>query len=127
MGVTAKYKLTDKSHTYGQFIIDEFKISEIRAGKGWWANKYAGQIGFKVHDILGVDNLCFQTEFNASRPYMYSHHKPLQSYTHYGQPLAHPLGSSFYENHFGLKKEQLFQIQLQTLVSIHYNRIVTIE
>ena len=29
---------------------------------------------------------------------MYSHHKPLQSYTHYGQPLAHPLGSSFYEN-----------------------------
>ena len=98
MGVTAKYKLTDKSHAYGQFIIDEFKIAEIRAGNGWWANKYAGQIGFKVYDVLGVDNLFFQTEFNASRPYMYSHHRPLQSYTHYGQPLAHPLGSSFYEN-----------------------------
>ncbi len=98
IGVTAKYKLTDKSHAYGQLIIDEFKIAEIRAGNGWWANKYAGQIGFKMFNILGVDNLFFQTEFNASRPYMYSHHKPLQSYTHYGQPLAHPLGSSFYEN-----------------------------
>ena len=98
MGVTAKCKITNKSHAYGQFIIDEFKIAEIRAGDGWWANKYAGQIGFKIYDMLGVDNLFFQTEFNASRPYMYSHHRPLQSYTHYGQPLAHPMGSSFYEN-----------------------------
>lgn len=98
IGVTVKYKLTDKSHAYGQFIIDEFKIAEIRAGNGWWANKYAGQLGFKMYDMLGVNNLFFQTEFNASRPYMYSHHRPLQSYTHYGQPLAHPLGASFYEN-----------------------------
>ena len=51
-----------------------------------------------MYDVLSVDNLFFQTEFNASRPYMYSHHRPLQSYTHYGQPLAHPMGSSFYEN-----------------------------
>ena len=62
IGVTAKYKLTDKSHAYGQLIIDEFKIAEIRAGNGWWANKYAGQIGFKMYDILGVNNLFFQTE-----------------------------------------------------------------
>lgn len=98
MGLTAKYKLSDKAHAYGQFIIDEFKIAEISAGNGWWANKYAGQFGLKVYDAFGVDNLFLQTECNASRPYMYSHHRPLQSFTHYGQPLAHPFGSSFYEN-----------------------------
>ena len=38
--MTAKYKLTDKSHAYGQLIIDEFEIAEIRAGNGWWAKAF---------------------------------------------------------------------------------------
>lgn len=98
MGLSMKYKISSLAHVYGQFIIDEFKIDEIRAGNGWWANKYAGQLGFKIYDLFGINNLFLQSEFNASRPYMYSHNRPLQSFTHYGQPLAHPMGASFYES-----------------------------
>ena len=38
-----------------------------------------------------------QGEFNYVRPYTYSHGSPQQSYTHYNQPLAHPLGANFKE------------------------------
>ena len=98
LGVSLKYKLNKKSYTYGQFMIDEFKLAEIKSGNGWWANKYAAQFGVKIYDLFGFQNLYMQSELNLARPYMYSHHRPLQSYTHYGQPLAHPLGANFLES-----------------------------
>ena len=97
MGVSSKLKLSNSTHLYSQFMIDEFKLSELSAANGWWANKYAGQIGMKYYDVFKVDNLFLQGELNFSRPFMYSHARPLQSYTHYNQPLAHPLGASFVE------------------------------
>jgi len=98
MGMGFKYKLSNISHLYGQFVLDEFSIAEIRAQKGFWANKYGGQLGFKSFDIFGYQNLSFQTEINFARPFTYSHKTPLKNYSHYAQPLAHPLGASFIEN-----------------------------
>ena len=51
----------------------------------------------KYYNVFKVENLFIQGELNFSRPFMYSHRSPLQSYTHYHHPLAHPLGSSFVE------------------------------
>lgn len=98
MGLSLKYKASSTAMMYGQFIIDEFKIDEVKAGNGWWANKYAAQLGAKYFDAFGIENLFLQTEMNVARPFMYSHHRPLQSYTHYHQSLAHPLGASFIES-----------------------------
>ncbi|HET7817978.1 MAG TPA: gliding motility protein RemB, partial [Bacteroidia bacterium] len=39
----------------------------------------------------------FQAEYNQVSPYCYSHAKPSQSYSHYNQALAHPLGANFKE------------------------------
>jgi len=30
---------------YGQLLLDEFNLSEIRSGKQWWANKWGYQLG----------------------------------------------------------------------------------
>ena len=98
MGVSFKYNVKNRSNIYSQFLIDEFKLSEIKSGNGWWANKYAVQLGFKSYSFLGIDKLFVQSEFNLAKPFIYSHHRPLQSYSHYGQELAHPFGSSFIEN-----------------------------
>jgi hypothetical protein len=98
MGLGLKYKLSNKSHLYGQLILDEFTLSEIKARNGYWANKYGGQIGFKYFDLFGFENLSFQTEINSTRPFTYSHKNPILSYSHYSQPLAHPFGASFLEN-----------------------------
>ena len=83
---------------YGQLILDEFKVSEVTAGNGWWGNKQGFQLGFKGYDMLGVDNLYFQTEYNWIRPYTYSQREPIKNYGHYNQPLAHPFGANFWES-----------------------------
>ena len=36
-------------------------------------------------------------EHNRVRPFTYSHRDSVANYTHYNQPLAHPLGANFNE------------------------------
>lgn len=124
MGLGFKFKLTNQAHLYSQFIIDEFKLSEIKAATGWWANKYAGQIGGKYFDAFGLNGLFLQTELNFARPFMYSHGRPLQSYTHYNQPLAHPLGASFIE-HIGIARYryQRWYTEMKVLYALHGGQI----
>jgi hypothetical protein len=82
---------------YGQLILDEFKLSEVTAGNGWWGNKQGFQLGFKTYDPFGIENLYLQTEYNWVRPYTYSQRDPLKNYGHYNQPIAHPYGANFWE------------------------------
>ncbi|RMG85390.1 MAG: gliding motility protein RemB, partial [Bacteroidetes bacterium] len=97
IGLNVKYRMTNKAHLYGQFVLDEFKFDEIKARSGWWANKFGFQLGVKGYDFL-LPGLTAQTEVNFVRPYTYSHFNTLQNYGHYNQPLAHPLGANFVEN-----------------------------
>ena len=46
---------------------------------------------------LHVKNLDLQFETNRVRPFTYSHYDSVANYTHYNQPLAHPLGAGFQE------------------------------
>ena len=102
MGINSKFKVCNTFLLYMQVVLDEFKLSEVKAGNGWHGNKQAVQFGWKYHDVFTVKNLNWQTELNYVRPFMYSHYKLatsniIQNYTHYGQALAHPLGANFME------------------------------
>jgi hypothetical protein len=48
-------------------------------------------------DAFGIPNLDLQFETNRVRPFTYSHGDTIANYTHYNQPLAHPLGANFQE------------------------------
>ena len=96
VGVNAKYSF-NSSYTYGQLVLDEFSLTDLRSNKGFWANKIGYQLGYKVFDPFNMNRLTLQTEFNYVRPYTYAHHNPQQNYAHYNQPLAHPLGANFSE------------------------------
>jgi hypothetical protein len=48
-------------------------------------------------DAFGLKNLDLQLEMNRVRPFTYSHYDTVANYTHYNQPLAHPLGANFQE------------------------------
>ncbi|MBL0309468.1 MAG: hypothetical protein IPP77_07290 [Bacteroidetes bacterium] len=91
------YKVNFLNHVqiYGQFVLDEFSFKNVAKRTRWWANKYAMQVGMKYIDI--VPNLDAQAEFNLVRPFTYTSGDPKTNYTHYNQPLAHPLGAGFYE------------------------------
>jgi hypothetical protein len=97
LGLDFKWNALKRLSFYGQFMLDEFVIDNIRAGNGWWANKFAIQAGGKYVDAFGISNLDLQGEVNVIRPYTYSHHTLYGSYSSYRQPLAHPLGANLDE------------------------------
>jgi hypothetical protein len=97
LGFNTSWVIAKRLKLYGQVVLDEFYLKEIRARDGWWANKQGFQAGAKYVDAFGVKRLSLQGEFNYVRPYTYSHGSPQQSYSHYNQPLAHPFGANFKE------------------------------
>lgn len=97
MGLNISGKLFGCLKLYAQGVADEFFLKEIRAKKGWWANKQGWQLGAKYINAFNVKGLTIQAEYNEVRPYTYTHGSVQQNYTHYGQALAHPFGANFKE------------------------------
>jgi hypothetical protein len=97
VGIDLKANVAKRFQFYGQLLLDELKVSEMKGGKGWWANKFGIQAGGKYINAFGVKNLDLQGEVNLVRPFTYSHYDSLANYTHYNQPMAHPLGANFVE------------------------------
>ena len=100
MGLNLSFKASNKIKLFGQLVLDEFKLSEMKANTGWWANKYGTQIGIKYYHAFNIERLTLQAEYNRVRPYTYSHRSSGQAYGSYNQPLAHPSGANFNEGVF---------------------------
>src|SRR5690606_30976799 len=97
LGLNAKYKVLNNVAVYGQFLLGEFTAKEFFAGNGYIHNKWGAQLGLSGFNAFGVKNLNFLGEVNLVRPYTYSHYDPVSNYSHFSQPLAHPLGANFRE------------------------------
>ncbi|WP_417872132.1 gliding motility protein RemB [Xanthomarina gelatinilytica] len=97
LGLSGKYKLNDNMNLYGQFILDEFSLSDMSGGEKSWKNKFGYQLGFKYYHAFEVKNLMLQTEYNRVRPYTYSHNTVVLNYGHSNQSMAHLWGSNFSE------------------------------
>jgi len=97
IGADFKWNAAKKISFYGQVVFDEFLLDNLKEGDGWWANKWAVQVGGKYVDAFGLNNLDLQLEGNVVRPYTYSHNTDYGNYAGYSQSLAHPLGANFKE------------------------------
>ena len=98
---------------YGQFALDDFVLNELRNRTRWWANKYAGQIGFKgklKHKRLFMTYL---SELNFARPFTFAHLSQRTSYSHMGMPLGHPMGANFVESFSRIRANFREDIYLQ--------------
>jgi hypothetical protein len=123
LGFDFKINIPKHVQLYGQLMLDEFNFQKEFSVPGknklyglfhprkWWGSKFAAQFGIKYIDAFGVDHLDLQLEGNIARPYTYSHTDTTTSWTHYNQPLAHPLGANF--------KELIFQIKYQPLQKLY--------
>ncbi|HET6225907.1 MAG TPA: hypothetical protein VFF27_06485 [Bacteroidia bacterium] len=94
LGFLFKLKISKSISLYGQYVLDDLKgkatMAQVR-------NKNGYQVGFYYFNIFTIRNLILQTEYNSVRPYTYASANPEQSYTHYNQALAHPLGANLNE------------------------------
>lgn len=97
LGMGFRWQLSNWTRVYGQTMLDEFYLEEITSSKGWWANKYAVQLGVKNHFNMGDHAFTLIGEFNMARPFTYSHIGSMQNYGNRYTPLAHPLGANFGE------------------------------
>ncbi|HEX8270089.1 MAG TPA: gliding motility protein RemB [Flavobacterium sp.] len=97
LGLTAKYKWSNQINMYGQFLLDEFSLADMKAGEKSWKNKYGYQLGAKYFNAFNIDNLLLQVEYNNVRPYVYAHSNPLTNYGHNNQSLGHQWGGNFRE------------------------------
>jgi hypothetical protein len=96
IGVNASFHHKNVN-TYGQVVIDEFSLKEIRLKQGWWGNKYGVQLGIKaLHDLKNL-KLFWRLEYNFVQRFTYTHVNNLQNYGNFGLSLAHPLQAGFQE------------------------------
>ena len=96
LGGSWKYAHSEEFGIYGQVILDEFLLSEIRNRNGWWGNKFGMQLGMRLTPKK-IQGLSVLTEWSFVRPFTYTHGSDVQAWEHMAQPLAHPLGANFYE------------------------------
>lgn len=94
LGLTYKYKWNNQFNFYGQFLIDEFSFSEVKAQNNSWKNKFAYQLGVKYFNALNIPNLLLQLEYNHIRPYVYSHSDVMTNYGNYNQSMGHQWGGN---------------------------------
>ncbi|TBX70939.1 gliding motility protein RemB [Flavobacterium silvisoli] len=97
LGLTTKYKFSNQVNFYGQFLLDEFSLSDMKGGKKSWKNKYGYQLGAKYYNAFNIKNLLLQAEYNHVRPYVYAHSEPITNYGHNNQSLGHQWGGNFKE------------------------------
>lgn len=97
LGLTYKYKWNNQINAYGQFILDEFSLGDIKKADNSWKNKFGYQLGVKYYNAFQVDNLVLQLEYNHVRPYVYSHSNPITNYGHNNQSVGHQWGGNFKE------------------------------
>ena len=96
LGVDFSYQVK-KSMLYGQVILDDFSLAEMRARNRWWANKFGVQMGFKTWIDRGENHFFVRSELNIVRPFTYSQVNVNSVYGNSGLTAAHPLGSNFIE------------------------------
>ncbi len=119
IGLNGKWNLYKTFSLYGQFVLDELNVSEFFSSSKWWANKYGIQLGIKYPNAFTLNHLDAQLEVNRVRPYTYSHWRSseienitVSNYSHFNQPLAHPLGANFTELIFKLVYKPANKIML---------------
>ena len=98
IGFDFKYNAFKNVQFYGQLIFNEFLFNEVtHYSRGSWENKQGAQLGVKYIDAFSIYNFDLQFEANLIRPYTYTANDSLINFTHYNQPLAHPLGANLRE------------------------------
>lgn len=97
LGLTSKFKWNNQIQFYGQFLLDEFSLEDIKSGDKSWKNKFGYQLGAKYFNAFKIKNLLLQAEYNYVRPYVYAHSEAITNYGHNNQSLGHQWGGNFRE------------------------------
>jgi hypothetical protein len=94
-GINLCWRISPVFQLYSQMSVDDPIHKKLDGKTG--ISEYGYQLGFKYYNPLQIKNFYLQFEYNEVRPFTYSQGDSVISYSHFDQPLAHPLGANFYE------------------------------
>lgn len=121
LGLSSRLDIKKTASFYGQFVLDDISLDNILDGHlDWWGNKFGYQLGAKYINVLGIDFLDAQVEWNQVRPYTYSHYDSQANYSNYKQTMAHPLGGNFDEWIFSVRYQVTKRLLLQSKLHLMY-------
>ena len=92
LGLNVSSRIGKKVKLYGQWVVDDFSESPFIHDKSGY------QVGGYIFSPFGLNGLTIQAENNKVNPFSYSFQQNTnQNYSHFSQPLAHPMGANFNE------------------------------
>lgn len=98
IGMFGKINVANRIQLYSSLTFDEFHLKNMVIERnGWWANKYALQMGVKYPRTLGIDGFFSKWELNVIRPYTFSHRGRDSDWVNGNQPIAHGMGANLVE------------------------------
>jgi hypothetical protein len=92
-GINLNWRISPTFQLYNQWCLD---VPVNKAG-GMTYHKYGYQLGLKYFHAFTLKNLILQAEYNKVQPYTYAQTDSTIAYSHFSQPLSHPLGANFNE------------------------------
>ncbi|MCA1763434.1 MAG: capsule assembly Wzi family protein [Flavobacteriales bacterium] len=92
VGLNIAVHPTRSISVYGQAMLDDINSEN---------DKFGYQVGGVYRNILNRIDL--RAEYNTVSQTAYANEDPLQGYTHFNQPLAHPFGAGFEEIYLSVK------------------------
>lgn len=94
-GINLCWHISPILQLYSQLSVDDPTQRKYDGKIG--IHEYGYQVGLKYYNPIHIKNWYLQLEYNEVRPFTYSQGDSVISYSHFDQPLAHPLGANFYE------------------------------
>ncbi len=90
LGAHARWRITPGIELRGQGLVDDVAASRI--GTGYWANKFAWQIGAMWAAPLGLEDADIAFEYTRVEPYTYSHFNSQNTFATSGELLGASIG-----------------------------------
>jgi hypothetical protein len=90
MSVDFSWNFAKGYKIYGEFFLDDIFISRI--GSKWYGNKFAYLGGIFITNPLKLKNSELLFEYARVKPFVYTHHYPINVFKHFSTPLGYFTG-----------------------------------
>ncbi len=116
MGFDFEFMAIPNTKIYGELFIDDLFTAKL--GSNWFGNKTAYLLGALWVDALRIPNLDLRIEYAHIRPFVYSHKKKINTYSHFLTGLGHWIGPNsddfLFNMDYRFSKSLLVSFQFET-------------
>ncbi len=116
LGFDFEFMAIPNTKLYGELFIDD--LSTTKLGSNFFGNKTGLLAGGLWVDALRVPNLDLRLEYARTRPFLYSHRRQINQFTHFNTGLGHRIGPNSDE----LFAEAVYRFSKSLVVAANFTK-----